>query len=82
MYYHGEDDNGDDNSEGEYAYANIDNYNDGSCECTGQYGSYDDNYGGKYCKSEYGGDYNGYVGAKTDAYETNDPPQRKMRCVA
>ena len=65
---------GNDNSEGEYAYANIDNYNDGSCGYTDQYGCYDDDYGGNYCKSEYGGDYNGDVGAETDAYETNDPP--------
>ena len=69
---------GNDNSEGEYAYANIENYNDGSCEYTDQYGCYDDDYGGNYCKSEYGGDYNGGVGAETDAYDTNDPPpQRK-----
>ena len=62
------------NSDGEYAYANIDNYNDGSCGDTGRYGCYDDNYGGNYCTSEYGGDYNGDVGAETDAYQTNDPP--------
>ena len=74
MYYHGEEDNGDYNSEGEYACAIIDNYYDGSCGYTGQYGCYDDNYGGNYCNSEYGGDYNGNVGAETDAYETNDPP--------
>ena len=52
---------GNDNSEGEYAYANIDNYNDGSCGYTDQYGCYDDNYGGNYCESEYGGEYNGDV---------------------
>ena len=68
------DGNGYYNSEGDYACANIDNYNDGSCGDTDQYGSYDDDYGGNYYKSEYGGDYNGGVGAETDAYDTNDPP--------
>ena len=73
-YYRG---NGDYNSKGKYACANIDNYYDDSCGYTGQYGGYDDNYGGNYCNSEYGKDYNGNVGVETDAYETNSPPQRK-----
>ena len=76
-YHHGEDSYGNYNSEGEYACANIDNYNEGSCGYTGyeeEYGCYDYNYGGNYCKSEYGGYYNGYVGAETDGDETSYPP--------
>ena len=81
-YYHGDDGYGEYNSKGKYAYANIDNYNDGSCGYTSQYGCYDNNYGGNYYWSEYGGYYNGYVGAATDGDETNYPPQRTMRGVA
>ena len=72
---------GNHNSEGGYAYANIDDYNDGSCGYTGQYGGYGDYYGGNYCKSEYGGDYNGGVGAETDTYETNDPPPAEEKLM-
>ena len=76
-YYHGEDGHGTDNSEGDYARATINNYNDGSCGYTSyeeEYRCYNDTYGGNHCKTEYGGYYNEYVGAKTGEYETNYPP--------
>ena len=80
IYYQGQDGYGDYNSEGEYACANIINYNDGSCGHTsyedGYYGCDDNTYGGgNHCDTEYGGYYNDYVGAKTGGYETIDPPQ-------
>ena len=82
-YYHGDDGYEEYNSEGEYACANIENYNEGSCGYTNQYGRYDDNYGGSHCRSEYDGYYNGYVGTETNGDETNyPPPQRTMRGVA
>ena len=73
-YYHGDDGYEEYNSEGKYACANIENYNEGSCGYTNQYGRYDDNYGGSHCRSEYDGYYNGYVGTETDGDETNYPP--------
>ena len=83
MYYHNDDGDGTYNSDGNYARATNNNYNDGSCGYTSQYGCYENNYGGNYCKSEYGGYYNGYVGAETDGDETNyPPPQGTMRCAA
>ena len=81
-YYHGDDGYGEYYSGGEYACANIENYNDGSCGYTNQYGCDDNDYGGSYYWSEYSGYYNGYVGAATDGNETNYPPRRTMRGVA
>ena len=72
--YHGDDDHGTYNSEGDYAHASINNYNDGSCGYTSyekKYGCYNNTYGENHCKTEYGGYYNKYVGAKTGGYETN-----------
>ena len=85
IYYHGNDGYGTYNSEGEYACSNIHNYNDGSCGYTGYEEEYGCCYyanGGYHCGDEYGGYYDEYVGAYTDGYETNYPPQTKMRCVA
>ena len=73
-YYHGDDGYGEYYSGGEYACANIENYNDGSCGYTsyeGEYRCWHNEYDGNHCENEYGGYYNYCVGAR---YEPNYPP--------
>ena len=81
-YYYTDEGYGTFNSDGDYAHANINNYNVGNCGYTEEYdgccyyanGGYhcdNEDYGRYYNK--YDGYLNEYVGLETDGHETNFP---------
>ena len=83
-HYYADEGDGTYNSDGDYAHANINNYDVGNCETTE-----DDEWcyytnDGYHCNNEYGGYYNKYyrypneyVGPETDGYETTSPSMMK-----